>query len=833
MRVYHGDGLVPGLFWKSLWRAFDLSDLGRPEWFRRRGGRYLGIRFIGTLRVASSPISDRKLLDEMLIRQRMIVRGIVQGVGFRPFVHRLAVQQGLRGYVRNHPEGVEIEVEGDAAALERFVHELITSPPPSAQIVDYERASCAPLGEGAFQILTSTTQDAASVPQQPWSARTIERGHVAADLARCEDCLAELFDPRARRYRYPFVTCAHCGPRFTIVRGLPFDRERTTMAEFPLCAACRAEYHNPDDRRFHAQALACPACGPQLVLRDAHGQELSTPDVVATVAEKLLQGAIVAIKGVGGYHLACDATQSRAVAELRRRKQRADRPFAVMVNDLAAAEELCVVSSAEATLLSSPQRPIVLLRRRPQSMISEAVAPGVDELGLFLPYAPLHDLLFEACAWRPLVMTSGNRSEEPMVCEDHEALERLHGIADYFLGHTRPIASRCDDSVLRVVDGQTQPIRLGRGYVPAPIPLRHACPCPLLAVGGQQRVTVAWGWDRTAVISQHLGDLESWPAVRAYEETIRHWEALYGVRPEAFVHDAHPDYLSTRYAQQRAADERKPALAVQHHHAHLASCWAEHRLSEPVLGVIFDGTGYGTDGAIWGGEFLVGDPQRYQRAGHFRYVGLAGGEAAIREPWRMALAHLLDAGEDPAWLAGVAPAPVLRGVQRMLEQRLQTPTTSSVGRLFDAVASLLGIRQRVSYEGQAAAECEVWARRCSEARPYAFELAGTAPVIVDTRLLIREVVDDLRSGTAREIIARRFHATLIEIIVEMCKLLSTQHGLKTVVCSGGVFMNRILATEGTARLQAEGFRVLTQQRVPPNDGGLSLGQLVIAAASWA
>lgn len=763
----------------------------------------------------------------------MIVRGIVQGVGFRPFVYRLAVQQGLGGYVRNHPQGVEIEVEGDAAALERFVHELVTSPPPSAQIVDYERTSCAPLGEGAFQILTSSTQDGTSVPSQPLSVRVIERGHVAADWAPCNACLAELFDPQARRYRYPFVTCAQCGPRFTIVRGLPFDRERTTMAEFPLCAACRAEYHNPHDRRFHAQALACPACGPQLVLRDAHGQELSTPDAVATVAEKLLQGAIVAIKGVGGYHLACDATQSRAVAELRRRKQRAERPLAVMVSDLAAAQEFCVVSSAAAALLSSPQRPIVLLPRRPNSVISEAVAPGVDELGLFLPYAPLHYLLFEACARRPLVMTSGNRSEEPMVCEDHEALERLQGIADYFLGHTRPIASRCDDSVLRVVEGQTQPIRLGRGYVPVPISLRHACPCPLLAVGGQQKVTAGWGWDRTAVISQHLGDLEAWPAVRAYEDTIQHWEALYGIRPEAFVHDAHPDYLSTRYAQQRAAAEQKPAVAVQHHHAHLASCWAEHQWSEPVLGVIFDGTGYGTDGAIWGGEFLVGDPRHYQRAGHFRYVGLAGGEAAIREPWRMALAHLLDAGEDPGWLAGVAPAHMMHGVQRMLEHSLHAPATSSVGRLFDAVASLLGLRQRVTYEGQAAVECEVWARRCPEATPYAFEVAGTAPVIVDTRPLIRGVVNDLRLGTAREIIARRFHSTLIEIIVEMCKLLSAQHGLTTVAFSGGVFMNRILATDGTARLRAEGFRVLTQQRVPPNDGGLSLGQLVIAAASWA
>lgn len=769
----------------------------------------------------------------MVIRQRMLVRGIVQGVGFRPFVHRLAVQQGLGGYVRNHPEGVELEVEGDAAAVERFMHELITSPPPSAQLVDWARQSCPPLGESTFQIVTSTTPDVAGAPLQACSGRAIERGHVAADLAPCEDCLAELFDPRARRYRYPFVSCAHCGPRFTMVRGLPFDRERTTMAEFPLCADCRAEYHHPQDRRFHAQALACPACGPQLVLRDAHGQELSTPDVVATVAEQLLQGAIVALKGVGGYHLACDATQDGVVAELRRRKQRGERPFAVLVNDLAVAQEVCVVSSAEAALLRSPRRPIVLLPRRTPSRISEAVAPGIDELGLFLPAAPLHYLLCEACARRPLVLTSGNRSEEPMVCEDHEALERLRGIADYFLGHTRPIASRCDDSVLRVVDGQTQPIRLGRGYVPAPISLRHACPCPLLAVGGQQKVTVGWGWDRTAVISQHLGDLESWPAIRAYEETIRHWETLYGIRPEAFVHDAHPDYLSTRYAQQRAAAEQKPALAVQHHHAHLASCWAEHQLAEPVLGVIFDGTGYGTDGAIWGGEFLVGDPRRYQRVGHFRYVGLAGGEAAIREPWRMALAHLLDAGEDPAWLTGVAPAHVLRGVQRMLEQRLQTPWTSSVGRLFDAVSSLLSLRPRVSYEGQAAVECEVWARRCPEAAPYVFELAGTAPVLVDTRPLIRGVVDDLRRGMAREIIARRFHSTLVEIIVEMCSVLSSQYGLKTVVLSGGAFMNRILATEGTARLRAEGFRVLTQRRVPPNDGGLSLGQLVIAAASWA
>jgi hydrogenase maturation protein HypF len=773
----------------------------------------------------------------MRVRRRIVISGIVQGVGFRPFVHRLAVRHHLGGWVRNHPAGVEIEAEGEAPAVAEFLQSLTAQSPQSARIDECRSEPCLPNGECEFQILSSHAAGQSGASRQPFpgdrGATPAEdlRGHVAADLAPCDECLGELFDPANRRYRYPFIACAHCGPRYTMVRELPFDRERTTMVEFPLCAACEAEYHDPHDRRFHAQALACPACGPQLQLCDASGERWETADPVAAAAELLLTGAILAVKGLGGYHLACDATQARAVGELRRRKCRADRPFAVMVADLQSARELCAVRDEEAAALEAPERPIVLLRRRPQSILAEEVAPGVGELGLFLPYTPLHHLLLHDCLGRPLVMTSGNRAEEPIACTEQEAWERLRGIADYFLIHTREIACRCDDSVGRVVHRRLQVLRRSRGYVPAPLKLPHACDQPVLAVGGQLKSTIALGWGRTAVLSQHLGDLDDWSTYRAFGAAVRRLEQLFGRRAARLVHDAHPDYASTRYAVARAEQDRLPLLAVQHHHAHLVSCWVENELTQPVIGVIFDGTGYGTDGAIWGGEFLIGDDRGFVRAGRMRYVGLPGGEAAIREPWRMALAHLLDAGETPAWLADAVSASELRVIRQLLERGWNAPPTSSVGRLFDAAAALAGVRHRVSYEGQAAWEWEAYASHSTDGGSYPFDLSGGAPREVDTRPLVRALVHDLRGGIAREVAARRFHNTLVEIVAEVCRQLRAESGLDAVVLSGGVFMNRLLATEVPARLTADGFRVYGHHCVPANDGGLSLGQLAIAAAA--
>lgn len=759
-------------------------------------------------------------VDAARVRRILSVRGVVQGVGFRPYVFALATRLGLAGSVRNRADGVDIEVEGPPAAVAAFAERLAPGAPAGARIDRIESERRPARGERGFSI-------AASDP----GARA-ER-YFAPDLAACAACLGEVLDPADRRSGYPFATCAACGPRLTIARGAPYDRERTTMAGFALCAACRAEYEDPADRRFHAQPIACPACGPRLVAHNGAGRALDV-DPLPHAAERLAAGAILAVKGLGGYHLACDATSEDAVRRLRARKHRDEKPFAVLVADLAAARRLCHVSPAEADLLGAPEGVIALLERRAGAVLAPSVAPGNPLVGLMLPYTPLHHLLIRAAA-RPLVLTSGNRSDEPIAFEDADAFARLAGIADGFLTHDRPIHLRCDDSVARVTPAGPVVLRRSRGYAPAPIRLPHPAARRVLAVGGHLKNTFALGRGHQAFLSHHLGDLGDWSAYGAFRDAVAHYESLFAFEPEVIAHDLHPGYASTGYAIERAGGLGLPVVAVQHHHAHVASCMAEHRLRGPVIGVAFDGTGYGTDGTLWGGEFLVGGYRSVRRAAHLRAVPLAGGEQAIREPWRMALAHLLDAGEDPERMAARPRPEALRVVRRMVERGPNAPLTSSAGRLFDAAAALLGRRVEASFEGQAAMELEWLAATSAADEVYPFAVTAPSgperPREIDTRPLVRAMADAVRRGERPADIARRFHNTLAEIIAQGAAALRDDTGIDRVVLTGGVFQNALLAEAASRRLAALGLHVHTHRRVPPNDGGLALGQLAVATVA--
>jgi hydrogenase maturation protein HypF len=756
-------------------------------------------------------------------RRSITVRGIVQGVGFRPFVHALAAELGLGGSVKNQGGDVRIEVEGPSTTLDRFVTELRERHPPLAQLDRISWSSIKPMGDQGFVIASSEPDTTTPVL-------------ISADVATCRECLAELHDPADRRYHYPFLNCTHCGPRLTIITGSPYDRQRTTMAAFEICEACRAEYEDPQNRRFHAQPTACPTCGPQLQLVAPSGQAFASDDPLADFAAAIRAGQIGALKGLGGYHLICDARNEQVVAELRRRKHRDEKPLAIMVASAVAAEALGKLNPLERQLLESPRAPIVLLRKHALSAarVTDGVAPGNPCLGVMLPYTPLHHLLMDAVGGIPLVATSGNRSDEPVVYEDEDAIQRLADIADVFLIHNRPIHLRCDDSVIRIVAGVELPIRRSRGYAPQPIHLPHACQVPTLAVGGQLKATFALGRDWQGCLSQHLGDLDHFEAYRAFERDIRLYEQLFGVRPTRMVHDLHPDYASTRYARERAAAEGLTVLAVQHHHAHLASCMTEHGLDGLVIGVTFDGTGYGTDGAVWGGEFLVGGYREFRRAAHLRYVGMPGGDQAIREPWRMATAHLIDAECDLSAISAHVSQSALRTAQTMLLRRLNSPFTSSMGRLFDAIAMLATGRSHVSYEGQAAIELEWLASQADPDRVYPYRLTtrdyATEVCIIDTRPLILAVADDVARGVPAATIARCFHSTVAEMIAEVCGQIRKQTAIDRVALSGGVFLNALLTEEAVARLTNEGFVVYRHRLVPPGDGGLSLGQLVVAAA---
>ena len=746
------------------------------------------------------------------------ITGVVQGVGFRPFVYNLATGLGLAGWVLNSSAGVEIEATGPVAALDEFTARLRSDAPPLArieQVTVEPRPTPVPPPTG-FAIRHSEARAGEFIPISP-------------DVAICDDCLRELFDPHDRRYRYPFINCTNCGPRFTIIKDIPYDRPQTTMAPFKMCPDCQAEYDDPANRRFHAQPNACPVCGPQVWLQVGQAVVAREDEALHAVRDLLRAGAIVAVKGLGGFHLACDATQDGPVARLRERKGRVDKPFALMAFDLAAAERLCFVNEDERRLLTSRERPILLLRRRPDAPVSPLVAPGNRHLGVMLPYTPLHYLLLEPAADFPLalVMTSGNYSEEPIVTDNAEARRRLSGLADAFLFHDREIYARCDDSVTRLFAGAELPVRRSRGYAPYPVHLPFDGP-QVLAVGGELKNTFCLTRDRYAFLSQHIGDMENYETLRFFERMVAQLERTFRIEPQMVVHDKHPAYLTTRYARECGL----PRRAVQHHHAHIAACMAENGLTgeRPVIGVAFDGTGYGDDGAIWGGEFLIADYRGFRRAAHLAYIPLPGGDAAIRRPYRIALAHLWAAGLP--WDKGLPPVEAAssserRVLARQLEQGVGVVPTSSVGRLFDAVAALIGLRAEINYEAQAAIELENIVR-AEERGAYEFGLSGET---LDPAPVLRAVIADQRAGVERGRIAARFHNGLARAVLTVCRRIRREEGLEEVALSGGVFQNVTLLQAVVPLLREDGFTVYTHRLVPPNDGGLALGQAAIGIRS--
>jgi hydrogenase maturation protein HypF len=763
-------------------------------------------------------VPDKNLMVDELSGMRIHINGVVQGVGFRPFVYNLAAQLELAGWVRNTSAGVDIEVDGPRQRLQAFVEGLNEQAPPLARIDEVTVEEKPAGGFSEFQIVHSEPIEGAFQPISP-------------DVSLCEDCLREMMDPQDRRYRYPFINCTNCGPRFTIIDDIPYDRPYTTMAEFDLCEACAEEYHDPLDRRFHAQPVACPECGPHIWL-EADGQRLAEREGALQTARRMLkQGKVLAVKGLGGFHLACDATNRDAVETLRERKLRVDKPFAVMMPDLETVAEHCHMGEAERVQLQSLARPIVVLPRREGTDVVEGVSPGQGTLGVMLPYTPLHVLLLEKEQEFPpaLVMTSGNMSEEPIAADNVEARTRLEPLADAFLMHNRGIRTRCDDSVVRVVREEVYPLRRSRGFSPFPVHLPWSGPA-ILAVGGELKNAFCLTRGRYAFLSQHIGDMENYETLRAFERSVAHFERLFRVEPKALAYDLHPEYMATRYALEQRRSRDIPAIGVQHHHAHVAACMTEHALSSDRrrIGVAFDGTGYGEDGAIWGGEFLWADYTAYDRPFHLRYVPLPGGDAAVKQPWRLALAWLMEAGVP--WDQALPPVQASdeearRTLHRMLEQQINTPLTSSVGRLFDAVAALIGLRQVVNYEAQAAMELEAIVDP-DVRRGYDFSIGQD---VLDPAPAIRAIVGDVREGVPLRKIAAKFHNGLAEAVLEVCRSMRDAYGSNEVVLSGGVWQNKVLLERSLDLLEEAGFDVFIHRQVPANDGGLALGQAAIAA----
>jgi hydrogenase maturation protein HypF len=750
------------------------------------------------------------------------VRGVVQGVGFRPFIYRLAHEHSLKGWVRNTSGSVEIEVEGDEVALESFFNDLKSKTPPMAHIADLVITFHPPLGYTTFEIRSSRSQ----------------RGKyqlVSPDIATCRDCLGEILSPNDRRYRYPFTNCTNCGPRFTIIEDIPYDRPQTTMRSFIMCPECQQEYDNPLDRRFHAQPNACSNCGPSLELVDGDSNQVGGYDIISSTSALLKDGHILAIRGLGGFQLACDATNETAVNTLRSQKKRPAKPLAVMMATLEDVTKHCYASPEEKRLLKSPECPIVLLRwRRSASNICTAVAPNLKYLGVMLPYTPLHHLLLRESG-RPLVMTSGNLSEEPIAKDNDEALKLLRGIADYFLLHNRDIYARYDDSVYLVLDEVPRPIRRARGYAPYPIFLPFKLK-QILACGAEEKNTFCLTKDDHAFISQHIGDMDNEETLEHFENTIELYKKLFRVSPEIIAYDMHPEYLSTKYARQIGSKLSLQMVPVQHHHAHIVSCLAENKMKGPVIGVAFDGTGFGSDGTIWGGEFLLADYKGFQRVGHLEYIPLPGGAAAIKRPYRMALSFLytllgFDFSLEGLPLNGLNPLEI-EIVKQQLKRGLNSPLASSAGRLFDAVSALAGVRGEIDYEAQAAIELEMLAPDVTtkpEEKAYPFSITVDKGVrVVGLAGLISSVVKDIRNRVSMPIISFRFHHTMAQIITDMCKIIVQQAGIERVALSGGVFQNRLLLRLTTAALKKEGLSVLTHHLMPCNDGGISLGQAVIS-----
>jgi hydrogenase maturation protein HypF len=748
---------------------------------------------------------------------RIEVRGTVQGVGFRPWIYRVARETKLAGRVRNHTAGVTIEVFGKPEAVDRFVGRIRTTA-PAAAVIDSITARRIPFEEtGEFRI--------------EGSERTEERRvAIPPDLATCPECLAEMSDPGNRRYRYPFTNCTSCGPRFTIASAAPYDRPLTTMADFRMCPSCQREYDHVDDRRFHAQPNACPVCGPVLTLLDAWGEAADASDVIAGAADALLDGWVVALKGIGGFHLACDATSQLAVTRLRERKHRDEKPFAVMVPDLEQARRLAALGEVEERLLTSVERPVVLVPRREPTALASGVAPNNPLVGLFLPYSPLHHLLL-ARVGRPLVMTSGNLSDEPIAYRNEEAVRRLAGIADLFVMHDREIVTRCDDSVARVINGAPVILRRSRGYVPRPIRLATPLSRPVLACGALLKNTFCLARGEEAVLGPHIGDLENLETFTSYRDSIDRLERFLGFEPEVIAHDLHPDYLSTRYALGRTGTVR---VAVQHHHAHVASVMAEHGLQGPVIGVAYDGTGLGTDGTAWGGEILLARYDGFERLATFRPIALAGGDTAVRQPWRIALALLDDAfgGDAPIEALGLFRRIARSDVElarTMINRRINAPLAHGVGRYFDAMGAIGLERPRATFEGQVALDWNSVADADEQGR-YQYNILRSSSVWqVDLRAAIRDAVFELIGGAPPAQVSARFHNTLSAATSDVVRGLARTHGPLPVALSGGCFQNARLA-EGVHGLLDPYFDVYLHARVPPGDGGLALGQAVVADA---
>ena len=776
------------------------------------------------------------------VRKHLAVAGVVQGVGFRPFVYQLAVRHGLGGWVLNDAEGVKIEVEGPWEAINRFVHDLQTERPPLAKIADLAQAFVPSFGETSFIIRESR-------------AGAERSALISPDTNVCADCLRELFDPADRRFRYPFINCTNCGPRYTIVTDIPYDRPNTTMKDFPMCAMCSREYHDPTDRRFHAQPVACPACGPAVALLDRAGQLLDVPDPIREAAARLKRGEILAIKGLGGFHLACDAANEETLRELRRRKRREEKPFAVMSNDLENVLQYAEANEAERELLLSFRRPIVLLRKREPERLAPSVAPRNRSYGVMLPCTPIQHLLLaegrgatnRSASCAALVMTSANLTDEPLCIANDEAIVRLRGIADGFLAHNRDICARSDDSIARVMAGRERLLRRARGYVPLPITLKRDGP-KILAVGAELKGAICLTKGRNAFLGQHLGDLKNAQALDFFEETVAHLCRILEIEPEVVAHDLHPDYFSTRYAQRLAGRppirgpqggpeqlSNGPLVGVQHHHAHVAAVLAEHGEEGPVLGVALDGAGFGSDGTIWGGEFLIADLRDFRRVGHLAAMPLPGGDAAVQEPWRTAVAYL-HAAFGPEWTNLDIPFAKRMDMRRarlvvqMVASRVNTPFTTSTGRLFNAVASLLGICDRNTYEGQAPMELEAAADEgVTSALPSEVRRENGA-LLLDPRSYIRSVVERLRENAPAEVISAEFHNGLCDGVVAMCERIREVEKISCVALSGGVFQNKLLFERTVRELERKQFRVLTHQLVPPNDGCIALGQAAVARA---
>ncbi len=763
------------------------------------------------------------------------VRGVVQGVGFRPFVYGLATKYNLKGWVCNTSEDVKIEIEGETEAIEQFKLELKTKAPPLAHIEDIAISYHSSIGYKNFEIRSSIAEEG-------------KYQLISPDIATCQACLSELLDPNNRRYHYPFTNCTNCGPRFTIIEDMPYDRPKTTMRYFQMCHQCQEEYDNPLDRRFHAQPNACPKCGPKVELVDAQGKPVASPDPIATASQLLRRGNIIAIKGLGGFLLACDATNKAVVKTLRERKRRPFKPFAIMVTNMAEVKRHCYVSPEEEKLLTSSQSPIVLLKWKDGSPVSREIAPNLAYLGIMLPYTPLHHILLRDTQL-PLVMTSGNLSEEPIAKDNDEALRRLKGIADYFLIHNRDIYSRYDDSVAMVERGTNQLVRRARNCAPYPITLPFKTK-QVLGCGAEMKNTFCLTRDNYAFLSQHIGDMENVETLEHFGNTISLYKSLFRIEPEIVAHDLHPDYLSTKYAQELSESGMK-VIPVQHHHAHIASCMADNGLQSAVIGVAFDGTGMGADRHIWGGEFLVADYKSFNRVGHLEYLPLPGGDAAIKKPYRTAIGYILSLlGEDAlrrlAFVEQVSEAEA-EVVKRQIERGLNSPLTSSMGRLFDAVSALIGIRDKIDYEGQAAVELEMVAYPCHCEERDSSLTPGTSSAIsadnesypynitedkgmrtIKLRELLQAIVEDLKQGSSKARISIRFHNTIAQMTSQVCRLIASETGIYQVALSGGVFQNRLLLNKTASLLEKSGFQVFIHRQVPCNDGGISLGQAVIA-----